>query len=249
MIGELLVAGGLSVGAIVARAKEVDLQIHDLSARVRMTVFVEGRKRERVFDLSMIREGVNYRAVITLLEPPEMAGTRFLILAERGKRNRQWVYFPDLDMLRSIPGRHQDDPFLGSDITYSDLAGGAHLDDLVHRLVGEEEVDGEACYVMEGIPRHRIVYGKMRGWVRKDNFVTVRGLFLDREEKPLKEARLTDLREVKGVPLAHRITMRSLVEDRHTVLLLEAVRVNQGLLPELFRESALKGSSTDESRD
>jgi outer membrane lipoprotein-sorting protein len=238
MVVVLLVAQ-LSAGAIVAHVKEVDLQIQDLSARATMEITSQGKTKERIFDLRLLRDGVNYRAVITLVEPAEMAGTRFLIVAERGKRNRQWAYFPDLDIVRSIAGRDQEDRFLGSDITYADLAGGAHLDDLVHRLVGEEDVDAAACYVMEGVPRHKASYGKLQGWVRKDSFVTVRAVFFDHNEAPLKEAHLGDIRELDRVPFAHRIEVRSLVEDSHTLLMLKDVRINQGLGPELFTESAL----------
>ena len=208
MIGFLLLAQ-LSAGAIVAHAKELDLQIKDLSTRVHMEIVAEGKVKKRVFELIMRREGVDYRAVITLLEPEELEGTRFLIVARRGKRNRQWAYFPDFDLVRPIAGRNQDDPFLGSDISYADLAGAAHLDDLQHRLVGEESIDDTPCYVMEGVPRHRIAYGKLRGWVRKDNFVTVQAVFFDEDLDPLKEARLTDIREVGAVPMAHRIEMKS----------------------------------------
>jgi hypothetical protein len=187
------------------------------------------------------REGVNYRALITLVEPPATAGTRFLIVAERGKRNRQWAYFPDLELVRSIKGRDQDDAFLGSDITYADLAGGAHIDDLVHRLLKEEDVDGAPCYVMEGVPRHKTSYGKLQGWVRQDNYVTIRARFFDREMNPIKEAYLGDVREVEGIPLAHRIEVRNLIGESQTVLTLSEVRVNQGLAAELFAESALEG--------
>ena len=241
MMGILLLLGQLSAGAIVAHVKEVDLRIRDYTASVHMEIVSQGETKERVFDLMLRRDGVNYRAVISLVEPQEMAGTRFLIVSERGKRNRQWAYFPNLDLVRSIAGRDQEDPFLGSDVTYADLSGGAHLDDLVHRLVGEEAVDGSTCYLMEGVPRHRTSYGKLRGWVRKDNFVTVRAVFFDNDEEPLKEARLSDILELDGVPLAHRIEMRSLITDSHTRLVLKDVKVNQDLPVELFTESALKG--------
>ncbi|HEX9723080.1 MAG TPA: outer membrane lipoprotein-sorting protein [Vicinamibacteria bacterium] len=236
----VLLGSQLSAGAIVAHAKEVDLAIEDLSANVSMTITSEdGQEKRRAFRLLMRREGVNYRARITLLEPPEMNGTRFLVVASRGERNQQWAYFPDLDLVRQIAGRDQDAAFLGSDITYSDLAGGAHLDDLVHRLVGEEEVDGVSCYVMEGVPRHEIVYGKLKGWVRKDNFVTIRAVFFDKEGARMKEARMSDVRTVDGVPLAHRIEMTSLVAKSRTVLTITEPSINVGLAPDLFSEESL----------
>jgi hypothetical protein len=92
---------------------------------------------------------------------------------------------------------------------------------------------------MEGVPRHRIAYGKLRGWVRKDDFVTIRAVFFDEDLDPLKEARLTDIREVSGVPMAHRIEMKSLIGESKTVLSLSELRINQDLPPGLFTEAAL----------
>jgi hypothetical protein len=164
----ILIASQISVGAIVARVKENEAKIHDLQATTRLTIAVEGETRHRVFEFSFLRqeETFGYRARIELLEPPEMEGTEFLIHAERGKRNREWAYFPDLGLVREIAGKGEDDPFLGSDITYADLAGGAHLDDLTHRLLREEAVNGEPCYVLEGTGERSIPFrraGRRRG--------------------------------------------------------------------------------------
>ncbi len=139
VVSAVLVAQ-ISAGAIVARVKQQELRIEDLQASALLEITTGGEVKTRRFALSMKREGVDYRAVIALEEPRAMAGTKFLIQAERGKRNREWAYFPDLDLVRSIPGKSQDDPFLGSDITYADLAGGAHLDDLLHERVGDGRV-------------------------------------------------------------------------------------------------------------
>ena len=125
-------------------------------------------------------------------------------------------------------------------ISYAHLAGAAHLDDLLHPLVGEEAIDGIPCYVMEGVPRHRIAYSKLHGWVRKDDFVTTKAVFLDEDLNPLKEARLTDIREVGGVPIAHRIEMKSLIGESNTVLSLDELRINQNLSPGLFTEMSLE---------
>lgn len=236
----LFVAAQLPAGAIVARVKANDLKIEDLSATVRMDIEEGSETKTRVFDLLMKRDGVDYDALIDLKEPAAMAGTRFLIHAKRGERNEQWAYFPDLDLTREIAGRNQDDPFLGSDITYADLAGGAHLDDLLHTVVGEEVVDGHPAYVLEGVPRHDIAYGKLKGWVRKDDFVNVKAAFYDRDGKLIKQAFLSDFREVDdGALFAHRIEVRSATSDRRTVLDFTNVVANQGLSDERFTEESL----------
>jgi outer membrane lipoprotein-sorting protein len=231
----------ISAGAIVARMKENDAKVRDFQAIARLEIADAGEIKRRVFAISLLRggEGVSYRARIRLREPAEMEGTEFLIVAERGKRNQQWAYFPDVDLVREIPGKNQDDPFLGSDLTYADLAGGAHLDDLRHRLLGEDEVEGELCYVLEGIPEHRIAYGKLRGFIRKKDFVPVKAEFFDRKESLLKEALLSDVRELGGAFLAHRIEVRKPAAERRTVLTFEDVEVNVGLALETFTRDAL----------
>jgi outer membrane lipoprotein-sorting protein len=230
----------ISAGAIVARVKENDAKIRDLKAVARLEIEGGGETKTRVFDFALLRgsEGVSYRARVRLREPAEMEGTTFLIVAERGKRNQQWAYFPDLDLVREIAGKSEDDPFLGSDITYADLAGGAHLDDLRHRLLGEETLGGELCYVMEGIPEHRIAYGKLRGFIRKSDFVPVKAEFFDPEGTLLKEALLSDVRNLGGALLAHRIEVRR-ADGRRTVLTFEDVKVNLGAAPDDFTREAL----------
>lgn len=241
LLAVLLAAAQISAGAIVARVKENDAKIRDLKTVARLEVAGPGDTRTRTFELSLRREGgMDYRARMLILEPESMAGTEILIQAERGKRNRQWAYFPDLDLVREIAGKSQDDPFLGSDLTYADLAGGAHLDDLRHRLLGEERVGVDSCYVMEGVPKHRIAYGKLVGFIRKEDFVTLKAAFYDHEGRPLKEARLSDVRLLpEGIRLAHKIEIRSSVEDRKTVLTFSQVVVNAGIPAESFSERAL----------
>jgi outer membrane lipoprotein-sorting protein len=238
----LLLIAQISAGAIVARVKENEAKTKDLQAVARLEIVAAGETRTRVFDFSLLRaeDTVSYRARVLLREPAEMKGTEFLIHAERGARNRQWAYFPDLDLVREIAGKNEDDPFLGSDITYADLAGGAHLDDLHHRLLGEETVAGEPCFVMEGVPKHRVAYGKLRGFIRKKDFVVVKADFFDQRGELLKEARLEDVRDLGGVLLAHRIEISRPAEDRSTVLTFSEVRVNQGLSPDAFTRDALE---------
>lgn len=231
----------LSAGAVVARVKENDAKLEDLDAVVRLEIREAGKVRTRVFDLFLLREEqrFGYRARVRIREPEEMLGTEFLIHAERGKRNSQWAFFPDLDLVREIAGKSEDDPFLGSDITYADLAGGAHLDDLHHRLMGDTEVLGEPSYILEGVPKHRIAYGKLRGYVRKKDFVVVKAEFFDHQGALLKEAQLSDVRNLGGVLLAHRIEIRKPEQDRSTVMVFEAVKVNEGLPPANFTPESL----------
>jgi len=93
---------------------------------------------------------------------------------------------------------------------------------------------------MEGKPRHEIVYGKLRGVVRKKDFVNTGAWFFDREGELIKQASLTDIRELgDGIYLAHRIEIQAAEGRGTSVLTLSDVRVNQSLPVEMFTEDAL----------
>jgi len=235
LVAALIAAGPqqLSAPAIVARVREVDLRVRDLQAEVSMTIERGSETRRRRFRMIVQRDGPRYRSRIEVLEPAPMRGVRFLIHAERGKRNQQWSHFPDLALTRKIPGSRQDDPFLGSDVTYADLAGAAHLDDLKHSLLGEETVAGEPCWHLRGVPRRKIVYGALEGWVSQSRFTTVMAKFFDQDDGLIKTAKLEDLRMLDdSVWFAHRIVVES--HDSRTVLDFDAVRVNEGVDPSLL---------------
>jgi hypothetical protein len=55
----------------------------------------------------------------------------------------------------------------------------------------------------------------------------------------MKEARMSDVRTVDGVPLAHRIEMTSLVAKSRTVLTITEPSINVGLAPDRFSEESL----------
>jgi hypothetical protein len=92
---------------------------------------------------------------------------------------------------------------------------------------------------MEGVPKHRVAYGKLRGFIRKRDFVVAKADFFDQEGELLKEALLSDVRELGGALLAHRIEVVRASEDRRTVLTFDDVRVNLGLDPVSFAREAL----------
>ena len=79
-----------------------------------------------------------------------------------------------------------------------------------------------------------------RGFIRKKDFVNTKALFFDRDGRLMKEAMLTDIRDLgDGILLAHRIEVKNATTDSTTVLTLSDVRVNESLSSELFTEDAL----------
>jgi hypothetical protein len=84
-----------------------------------------------------------------------------------------------------------------------------------------------------------VAYGKLRGFIRKKDVVVVKAEFFDHGGELLKQALLSDVRDLGGVLLAHRIEVKRPAEDRRTVLTFSEVKVNQSVAPDAFTREAL----------
>ena len=63
---------------------------------------------------------------------------------------------------------------MGSDFSYQDIMESDKLTDLYEfELLGEEEIDGRLCYVLEGtaIPGKEVSYYRRKSWIDKERFV------------------------------------------------------------------------------
>ena len=111
-----------------------------------------------------------------------------------------WIYLPALKKVRRLVASNKKDSFVGTDFSYADIIG-HRVDEWTHRLVREETVDGQACFVVESLPKNDEVksasgYSRRLSWIRKDNFVLVKGEVWDAGGASLKTMTFTDVRLV-----------------------------------------------------
>ncbi len=111
-------------------------------------------------------------ALIYVTAPARDAGTAFL---KRG--NEIWNYQPNIDRTLKMPPSMMSQSWMGSDFTNDDLVNASSLvDDYTHTFIGEEEVDGHLCYVIEMVPtpENPVVYEKVIQYVSKEHYLPVR---------------------------------------------------------------------------
>ncbi len=111
-------------------------------------------------------------ALIYVTAPARDAGTAFL---KRG--NEIWNYQPNIDRTVKMPPSMMSQSWMGSDFTNDDLVNASSLvNDYTHTLLGEEEIDGHASYVIEMIPtpENPVVYEKVIQYVSKEHYLPVR---------------------------------------------------------------------------
>lgn len=146
--------------------------------------------------------GSDNMRLVRFVSPADIKGTETLLIENQAKEDDMWVFLPALGKVRRLSASNKRDSFIGTDLSYGDVIG-HRTSEWTHRLVGEETVDGAACYVIESLPRDATVqrnsgYAKRQSWVRKDNFVAVRVDFWDTGSRPLKRLRASELRAVAG---------------------------------------------------
>ena len=194
----LLAAGSTAAAAPSAREimdkVTVTRKLDGSEALVKMTtVDDKGQSRER--DISMATKlydsGKTEKRVYRFLSPADVQGTSILVFDYEAKPDDVWIYLPALRKTRRVVSSQKAQSFMGSEFSYGDLNIPA-LDDFDYKLVKEEAVKGEPCWVIDLTPKSKDVadsdgYSKKTYWVSKDKFAVMRGLYYDKDGKLLKE--------------------------------------------------------------
>lgn len=153
-------------------------------AKVRLTVVdKKGRERERFFYLRAKNDASFKRSLVKFFQPANVKGVGLASETDRKTQDKnQWVYFPSLKSVKKLSSAEQDGSFMGSDFSYSDIAGRT-LDQDTHKLFQQND----KFYVIESVPADKgDAYSKYYTTIDKATHI-VRGVtFYDRRGDKLK---------------------------------------------------------------
>ena len=185
--------------------------------------------------------GVDNMRMVRFLSPPDVKGTVTLLIEHSDKDDDIWVYLPALKKVRRLVSSNKKDSFVGTDFSYEDVIG-QKVEDWNHRLLKEEEINGQTCYVIESLPKNETVksnsgYSKRTTWIRKDNFVMLKGEVLDQALQPLKTFSFTDVQLVdpeRGKWQQMRLEAANTQNGHRTVIQFENFKANQNIKDDFF---------------
>ena len=153
-------------------------------ATVRLTVVdKKGRERERFFYLRAKNDADYKRSLVKFFKPANVKGVGLASETEQATQvKNQWVYLPAAKSLKKLSASEQDGSFMGSDFSYSDIAGRT-LDQDKHVIFQQNE----KVYVIESVPVNSDdAYSKYYTTIDKATNI-VRGVtFYDRAGEKLK---------------------------------------------------------------
>lgn len=216
---------------------------NDATSDLTMTL-INSRGSERVREIKQFSKdyGKEEKSIMFFLSPADVRNTSFMNWSydEAGRDDDQWIYLPALKKVKRISSDSKSDYFMGSDFTYDDL-GDRHPSEDTHKLLREEKLNGEECYVVESIPKEKgYMYSKTVTWVIKDKWIGMKKEFYDQDGDHLKTLSVEKYDKIDGYWVILHSEMHNVQKDHRTIMNLKNVEINIGIDDGMFTERMMK---------
>jgi len=248
---------GLKIMQQYQRLHEVDSEY----TRSSMTlVNQKGRKRVRTMQTYEKKsENGENRSLLKFLSPKNIFNVGLLTWTHSGKADDdQWLYLPASKRVKRIASAGKKNPFMGSDLSFEDMQG-EDLQAHTYKMLGEETIDGQACWKIEAKPATKkqvrsSAYGKRIIWLRKDITYPVKMEYFNRRDALMKQASYEDLVHVKvaigvandGAVWRHnKSVMSTLKKKKSTVIIIEKREIGLTIDENQFNQQVLKRPPVD----
>jgi hypothetical protein len=166
---------------------------------------------------------VDDASVAEVLEPLRSKGTKLLQV-----EHNMWLTRPGLSKPIPISPRQR----MSGQASNGDIAATNYAADYEPKLVSEEKVESEICYVLDLTARHkRTTYDRIRYWVSVAREVGVKAEFYSLSGKLLKTAifKYDNTIQFNGnsIPFVSSMLIRDALVDAETTMKFGAVRVKK----------------------
>ncbi len=220
-------------------------------SRILLIEMTDSRGKQRIRKTKGYRKyfGDEKRTVIFYLAPKNIKDTAFLTYdyPQADKDDDQWLYLPAMRKVRRISASDRGDYFLGTDFTYEDikLETRVSIADYQRKTVGEGEIDGFHCLIMESKPVNSEIaaelgYGKVQQCVDDNIWMVRQSKIWDTRGNLLKTIQFKDIRQIQGIWTQHIIEVNNHKTGHHTRFVFSDVQYNQGVNDQVFTKNALK---------
>jgi len=241
------------IGAVLTAAEITGLEIienvynrktgEDQTADITMSL-INSRGDERVREIKQFLKdfGEMEKKIMFFTAPADVYNTSFMNWSyeEQGKDDDQWIYLPALKRVKRISSDSKSDYFMGSDFTYDDL-GDRQPNADTHKLLREEEINGEMCFVVESIPKEEgYMYSKTIIWIVKDKWIGKKKEFYDEDGDLLKTLTIKESAKIKEYLVITLSEMHNVQSDHKTIMKLENVKLDSGISDRKFTERMMK---------
>jgi outer membrane lipoprotein-sorting protein len=159
---------GVPAAARAQDATEIVRKSDDLmrgaSSEAELSMTIIKPSWSRTIETKVWSKGTDY-SLILVTEPQRDKGSVFL-----KRKADMWNWIPSIERTVKIPPSMMMQSWMGSDFTNDDMFKEySVVTDYTHKLLGDEAVDGEPCYKIEGTPKPAaaVVWGRVILWIAK----------------------------------------------------------------------------------
>jgi hypothetical protein len=167
------------------------------------------------------------KTLVRYSHPFDLRHAGYLIQTNRDRVSDQFVYYPSKRRVVRVSLRNE--AVYGTDFSFEDVVP-REAGDFEYQRQADAEIDGVPVYVVELFPVEftRSEYSRIRVFVDQKRAVVVRARYWDNAGVEIKELRASpnQIREFAGIFVPMQATMRNLLLDSSTTLVVNAIEVN-----------------------
>jgi len=180
------------------------------------------------------------RCVIRFTAPAEVKGVALLVVNHPDRASDQWMWTPAIERDRRIALQDRSTRFFGTDFSFEDLEE-RDVDQYDYTLVGDDAVDGAACWKIQSTPRQTksSQYTRSFVWIRRDTYALARIENYAKDDL-LRRLAYADIRNVQGIWTARQLEMTDVKRGSRTRLTLDKLEYNVALKDEDFTLQAIR---------
>ena len=208
--------------------------IESIKAEAEMIIVSGGRRITKTMFILSDKKS----ALIEFTNPGDR-GTKFL-----KREDNLYMFFPDAEDIVKISGHMLNQGMMGSDFSFQDIMESDKLTDLYDfKIIGEEEIDGRPCYVLEGIAKEgvKVSYYRRVSWVDKERFIGLKEELYAQSDRLIKETKINEINKIeeRWIPI-DSVMENKLRKDTFTEFKITQIDFNPEIPEETFSLQSLK---------
>jgi outer membrane lipoprotein-sorting protein len=180
------------------------------------------------------------KSILRFTAPAEVKGVAMLIVNHPERASDQWMWAPAIERDRRIALQDRSTRFFGTDFSFEDLEE-RDVNQFDYKLMGEETVDGQACWKIESTPREAksSQYTSVVLSIRKDIYIAIQ-IQNFTKDKLVRRIRYSDIEKVEDIWSPRTMEVFDTSRNSRTVLKLEKLRYNVPMKDSDFTLEALR---------
>lgn len=183
------------------------------------------------------------KAILRFVAPAEVKGVALLVFNHKDRASDQWMWTPALQRDRRIALQDRSTRFFGTDFSFEDLEE-RDAEQYEYKMLGEEAIDGHACWKMESRPvkTKSSQYTHSYVWIRKDIyvFVQVEG---HKKDQMARRINYRNFEKVNNIWSARLLEVFDATRNSKTVMKMEKLEYNVPMKQDDFTLQSLRRGS------